>query len=448
MHRVLQLLSGELKLPASVLCKFVESLDEKSDNQDELIQLRRQHHFLSFFTLLLEQGRQEEQCYDPKKVVMHTIDFLEANYHLQITVQLLADMAQLPRWQYLRVFKQLTGSKPSSYITQLRIEQAKKMLRDSDEQVWKVAHQVGFTDEHYFNRRFKLIIGITPGQYARIYHHKLHVNDWGKSTYRIPAAANRIVYDDAGTLGDLLALGISPVGAKLRFCKNDSFISKVQFTEEIGFPLNPNKVRTLKPDLVLLSRYGTEQHPELSAIAPTVGLNEYASMHRRMQKLGEVLGIREQIQRWLDTYDLRCEQMWRELQPRKTAEETATVLFYHDDGGLYLLHRLRGLAKLLYHPLGFRIDKRVQQMRPARGNYYISIDPHRLEQYAVGDRVFVFTRPDRLASAAVAELTRWPNWDKLFAVQSGKVHYLESFWNLDDALTSQMALDRFADLWS
>jgi len=67
-------------------------------------------------------------------------------------------------------------------------------------------------------------------------------------------------------------------------------------------------------------------------------------------------------------------------------------------------------------------------MRPARGNYNISIDPHRLEHYAVGDRMFVFFRPVRRAPVAVSELTRWPNWDKLSAVQSGKVHYLESFW--------------------
>lgn len=33
-------------------------------------------------------------------------------------------------------------------------------------------------------------------------------------------------------------------------------------------------------------------------------------------------------------------------------------------------------------------------------------------------------------------------------VQAGKVHYLDSFWNSDDAFTSQLTLERFPDLWS
>jgi len=448
LQRILNRLSGGLHLPAAALHEFAESL-ENGELQDELLQFNKQSAFLSLLSLLLEQSDSEQKrLRDPMRAVKQTIDFVQNNYSLNLSVQQLADMAQLPRWQYLRVFKKLTGSNPSSYITHLRIEQAKRMLCDSDGQVWEVAHRVGYNDEHYFNRRFKLATGISPGQYARIYHRRAGAADCRAIVRRLPASAERIVYDDAGTLGDLLALDIEPVGANLRFCDNDSFTDKIHSTQEIGFPLDPDKIRTLNPDLVLLSRYGSERHPELSAIAPTVGLNEYAPMHLRVQKLGEVLGIREHARRWLDAYDMRREHMWQRLQSRKAPDESATVLFYGRNGRLYLLHRLRGLAKLLYHPLGFRMDERVRRLRPARGDYYISITPDRLGEYAVGDRLFVFIDAERRASAALSELNRWPDWNRLAAVRTGKVHYLDSFWNLDDALTSRLTLEHFPDLWS
>jgi hypothetical protein len=68
----------------------------------------------------------------------------------------------------------------------------------------------------------------------------------------------------------------------------------------------------------------------------------------------------------------------RSFKPAKP-DETATVLFYDGNLKLYLLHRQRGLAKLLYHPLGFRMDERIQRMRPVRGHSYISIAPERLD---------------------------------------------------------------------
>lgn len=448
LQSILERLSQGTRLPASVLNEFAGLWEKGDARQDGLIQLRWNRDFLSLLLLLLEQSALEKQSRDPESSVGQTIDFLQNHYHRVITVQQLADMAQLPRWQYLRIFKKLTGTKPSSYLIHLRIEQAKIRLSGTDEQVWEVAHRVGFSDEHYFNRRFKLLTGVSPGQYARIYNPKHSAPREQEAVHPSPAALSRIVYDDGGTLGDLLALDISPVGANLRFCDNDPLLGKVQLTREIGFPLSPDKVRELNPDLVLLSRYGSDKYPELSAIAPTIVVNEYAPMYRRMQKLGDVLGIRERADRWLNAYDLRRERMWQKLQARKADDETATVLFYDGNLKLYLLHRQRGLAKLLYHPLGFRMDERIQRLRPVRGHYYISITPERLDQYAVGDRLFVFVRPDLRVSAVLSELACCSSWVRLPAVRSGKVHCLEAFWNLDDALTSQLALEHFPALWT
>ena len=333
-------------------------------------------------------------------------------------------------------------------MTSVRIEQAKALLSDSTASIREIAHKVGYDDEHYFNRRFKKETGIAPGQYARIYQGNAFAGEGSRSVSPVRSTIERIVYDDAGTLGDLLALGISPVGANLRFAAHIQLVRRLPSTQEIGCPINVEKVRSLQPDLVLLSRDGCDQYPGLSAIAPTIGLNEYAPMQRRIQKLGEVLGMREQADQWLHQYERKCGEMWRRLQSYKKSDETATVLFYDWDGRLYLLHRMRGLAKLLYHPLGFRMDERVQHLRPARGHYFIAVEREHLAQMAGGDRLFVFVRTPQQIKAAIVGLNQWPGWKDLPAVRSGNVHYLDGFWNLDDAFTSVLALEQFPAMWT
>ncbi|BBI33399.1 hypothetical protein KCTCHS21_27980 [Cohnella abietis] len=448
--QLIKSITGKTYLPLSNLIKCTESIAHKPDEQDVLLQLHKQQHFLYLLTLLVEQRTLEEQqvCFDPNHAVEETLHFLHNSYSMNVSVQQLADRAQLPRWQYLRSFKQLTGCNPSSYITHLRMEEAKRLLSSTNERIWEVAQKVGYDDEQYFNRRFKQLMGMSPGQYTRIQNHQQQVKDWRGITQLVPSSAKRIVYDDASTLGDLLALGIAPIGASLRFYNYEPVIHQLERTQDIGFPVNLEKVRELNPDLVLLSRYACEQSPQVSEIAPTVGLNEYASMHNRLRKLGEILGVYDTTKKWIEEYDIRCELIWRELQTRKSEKETAVVLFYDSNRELYLMHRNRGLLRIIYHPMGFKRDERIQHIRPNHGDYYIHIDPNIIDQYALGDRLFILVRPSNNMRSAKKALQSLPGWSTLPAVKNGSVHFLSSHWNSDDAWTSSYTLNHFTRLWS
>lgn len=63
------------------------------------------------------------------------------------------------------VFNEETGSTFKDYLTQLRIEQAKKLLRMSHCKCSEVAYQVGYNDPHYFSLIFRKKTGLTPQQY-------------------------------------------------------------------------------------------------------------------------------------------------------------------------------------------------------------------------------------------------------------------------------------------
>ncbi|MEJ8306850.1 helix-turn-helix domain-containing protein [Saccharibacillus sacchari] len=444
-QELLERIPKSVVVPLHVLQFLVDEQQRENDLSSVWAELNRQQRFLSFLTELLKPQRADKALlFDIKNKVQDTISHIEQNYASELSVQDLADRAELPRWHYLRVFKQLTGHTPSGYITQVRIEQAKSLLLQSEGKVWEVAHQVGYPDEQYFNRRFKQQTGNAPGEYARLHNAVFHVNDWQGNRCKVPVASKRIIYDDASTLGDLLVLGVAPIGANLR---HYAITQQLQETKEIGFPLNMNTVRELRPDLVLLSRYGYEHFESIAEISSIVGLNEYAPMERRLHKLGEILDMRDEAQAWIQLYDERRTEMWERLQSRKAKGETAAILFYAKSGAVYVMHRRRGIAKLLYHPLGFEKDEKFKRLRPRKGEYYIALDPESIAETLIADRLFVFYQSGFTAEKVQTELQNLADWQTLPAVRADRVHYMHERWNGEDALSSMRLIEHFPDLW-
>ena len=95
------------------------------------------------------------------------ISALEKRYHEPWTLAQLARFAGHSRTSLLRVFRQATGKSPIDYLIGLRIEAAKRLLRQSDLGMTEIALEVGFGDSNYFARQFRLVAGRTPSDFRR-----------------------------------------------------------------------------------------------------------------------------------------------------------------------------------------------------------------------------------------------------------------------------------------
>lgn len=67
------------------------------------------------------------------------------------------------------LFKKETGRNFTDYLTELRMNKAKELLREKDIMVSDVAEMVGYNDLKYFSRLFKKITGISPSDYKKLY---------------------------------------------------------------------------------------------------------------------------------------------------------------------------------------------------------------------------------------------------------------------------------------
>ncbi len=95
------------------------------------------------------------------------LSYMENNITRSIPVSELTELAGMSESTLLRFFNRTTGSSPVEYHNRLRIDNACRLLKETDKTVTEIAFDLGFSDSNYLSRMFKKIIGIPPGQWRK-----------------------------------------------------------------------------------------------------------------------------------------------------------------------------------------------------------------------------------------------------------------------------------------
>ena len=93
-------------------------------------------------------------------------EFLHAHVAARVTLAEVAAAAGMSEFHCIRVFRRATGVPPYAYLDLLRVERAKALL-EAGMAISRVAYAAGFSDQSHLTRRFKRVVGVTPGVYAR-----------------------------------------------------------------------------------------------------------------------------------------------------------------------------------------------------------------------------------------------------------------------------------------
>jgi AraC family transcriptional regulator len=94
-------------------------------------------------------------------------DWMAEHAAEEFSLERLAAQAGLSRFHFQRLFKAATGVSPSRYHIDLRINEARKLLRETKMSVLDVALEVGYTDPSHFARLFRRETGLSPSEYRR-----------------------------------------------------------------------------------------------------------------------------------------------------------------------------------------------------------------------------------------------------------------------------------------
>jgi AraC-like DNA-binding protein len=131
--------------------------------------LERESDFISTIGLLITRHSKNEIVLQSIGKEPHYVnlirDYLKSHYAEAVSLSKLASVTNLSPFYLLRVFRKQVGCPPHEYQTQVRIARARKLIRKGHS-IAEVALETGFFDQSHFSRRFKRIVGMSPGRYS------------------------------------------------------------------------------------------------------------------------------------------------------------------------------------------------------------------------------------------------------------------------------------------
>lgn len=98
-------------------------------------------------------------------LIRKCINFIKQNYQKNVTLTDAAVYVDVSNSYLSLLFKQETGINFSNYLTNYRIEEAKKLLKTTNLKIYEIAFKVGFDSPYYFSKVFKDVMGSTCKEY-------------------------------------------------------------------------------------------------------------------------------------------------------------------------------------------------------------------------------------------------------------------------------------------
>ena len=110
-------------------------------------------------------------------IVERTIAFLKENVSQQLCFSDVCNFAKISSTSLRTAFKAKTGKSVMQYFRELKIHQARILIREDNYNMTQISEILGYEDIHHFSKQFKKITGMSPTEYARSTKLEFEQND-------------------------------------------------------------------------------------------------------------------------------------------------------------------------------------------------------------------------------------------------------------------------------
>lgn len=157
----------DVRVDDAELTQQVRLLHARLTNGED--ELATQSCFIALLAKLIERygemGWQKRPLGNERHAVQKARRYIEDHFAERIQLDELAAHVALSPYHLLRVFHAEVGLPPHAYLQDVRIRRAQQLIEEK-RPLADVALAVGFSHQSHLTRRFKQIVGLTPGQYA------------------------------------------------------------------------------------------------------------------------------------------------------------------------------------------------------------------------------------------------------------------------------------------
>lgn len=102
-----------------------------------------------------------------ERIIRDSIDYINNHFHQLISVADLAEKSSVSYYHFSRLFKKVSGYTPAEYISMIRVNMAKPMLKDIHRPITEISFAVGFNEHRRMIAAFKKYCGVTPSEYRK-----------------------------------------------------------------------------------------------------------------------------------------------------------------------------------------------------------------------------------------------------------------------------------------
>jgi AraC-like DNA-binding protein len=153
-----------------LIAEMIQELEHKKDGYTLIIKANLQKLLVIAgreYTGFLEQSSENQYIHANRRHFEKAVIFIEQRYMDEIKLQDVAAQAAMSPTYFSTMFKLLKGKSFVEYVNDIRLREAMKLLKQTDESVEEISYRIGFNHLTHFHRMFKKITGLTPAEYRR-----------------------------------------------------------------------------------------------------------------------------------------------------------------------------------------------------------------------------------------------------------------------------------------
>lgn len=389
--------------PYSQCALLLEAIYLSRRSREEIEWFAGHTRFQELLLLIMRANSSAIQIKGTYEVVQRSIRYMQEHYKQAITVDQLAEVAGIARARYTQIFKELTGRIPLEHLNELRIERAQQQLLLTNDRMHDIALSVGYSNEYYFNRRFKRAVGVTPGQYRSFHQEGLKVFAPFLEDY-------------------LLALDITPVAqySHAQWGKQDYLALHDVPVVDISTG-DWQELSKYMPELILLEDGFQRWHLEkCSQIAPLFKLPFHQEDWRAtLHSIAALFGRTDRVQTVIGNYEHQARRAKHTLN-RSVQGQTVACLRVSSYGvTLYGCEQLGYTGNVLHYDLGLQSHPVVGQL--TRGQKRVSLTRDELAALTA-DHLFITFDPEEGDGREILDTQLWRS---LPAVRNSHVYEVD-----------------------
>ena len=112
---------------------------------------------------------QESRANESARPIRLAKQYVLQHFSEPITLEEVCEAVGFSISYFSALFKKETGEGFAKYLTRIRIDEAKNLLRETSLSVGEIGEKVGYSDRKHFTSNFRKIVGLNPAEYRKLY---------------------------------------------------------------------------------------------------------------------------------------------------------------------------------------------------------------------------------------------------------------------------------------